>query len=346
MLTAVWAGWKAGKVDLVMGTSPPLFQSLSAWLIACLRRRPFLLEIRDLWPEFGIDLGILKNPLLIRIARWVEMFVYRRATHLLVNSPAYRDYLISKGVPRKKISFIANGVDPTAFRPGVDGRALRREYGLEGKFVVTYAGALGISNDLETLLKAAGEFRELANVHFLVVGDGKERRNLEALVAQMQLANVTFTGALPKRRMPEVLAAADVCVAILKNIKMFTTTYPNKVFDYMAAGRPIVLAIDGVIRHVVEAAGGGVFVPPGDSQALASAIRQMHDDPAAAREMGEKARHYVEQHFNRTQQAAQLCRLVERLATDHTTEAEDSAIASESSPDTISLFQTERRSSA
>ncbi len=347
MLTAVWAGWKAGKVDLVMGTSPPLFQTLSAWLIACMRRRPFLLEIRDLWPEFGIDLGILKNPVLIWIARRVEMFIYRRATHFLVNSPAYRDYLITKGVPRGKISFIANGVDPAAFRPDVDGRALRTEHGLEEKFVVTYAGALGISNDLGTLLHAAAELRDEHDIHFLIVGDGKERKNLDSLVEQLKLSNITFTGALPKRRMPEVLAASDVCVAILKNIKMFTTTYPNKVFDYMAAGRPTVLAIDGVIRQVVEAAEGGIFVPPGDSHGLAAAIGRLHDDRAAARTMGQKARRYVEQHFNRDQQADLLCRLVERLAEHGRAEAEDSS----NDPPTagrvsINIFEESRRTSA
>ena len=264
MVTATWAGWKAGKVDLVMGTSPPLFQSISAWLIACLRRRPLLLEIRDLWPEFGIDLGIIKNPIVIWLARRLEMFLYRRATHMLVNSPAYRDYLISKGVPRKKISFIANGVDPAAFHPGVDGRALRKEFGLEGKFIVTYAGALGVSNDIGTLLKAAAEISRSSGCSFFA-GRRRERAPESGIACRRDetYQRDVHRERCPKRRMPEVLAASDVCVAILKNIKMFTTTYPNKVFDYMAAGRPTVLAIDGVIRQVVEAAEGGIFVPPG-----------------------------------------------------------------------------------
>ncbi len=347
MFTAVWAGWKAGKVDLVMGTSPPLFQTLSAWLIACMRRRPFLLEIRDLWPEFGIDLGILKNPVLIWIARRVEMFIYRRATHFLVNSPAYRDYLITKGVPRNKISFIANGVDPTLFQPESDGGKLRKAFGVENKFVVTYAGALAISYDIDTILRAAAELRDQPGIHFLIVGDGKERANLEALAKDLKLEHVTFTGAQPKNQIPEVLAASDVCVATLKNIRMFSTTYPNKVFDYMAAGRPTVLAIDGVIRQVVEAAEGGIFVPPGDSHALAAAIRRLHDDRAAARAMGQKARRYVEQHFNRAQQADLLCRLVERLAEHGRAEAEDSS----NEPPTagrvsINIFQESRRTSA
>jgi glycosyltransferase involved in cell wall biosynthesis len=314
MVTAVWAGWKAGEIDVVMGTSPPLTQPLSAWLISVLRRRPFLLEIRDLWPEFAIDMGVLRNPVLIWIARRLEMFLYRRATHLLVNSPAYRDYLISKGMPCSKISLVANGVDPTMFDPAADGRALKEEFNLTSKFVVVYAGALGMANDLGTLLEAAELLRDEHEIHFLLAGGGKERANLEVQVSQRGLCNVTFTGPLPKSRMPEVLAAADVCVATLKNIPMFTTTYPNKVFDYMAAGRPIVLGIDGVIRSVVEEAGGGIFSPPGNPETLAAAIRQMYSDRQAARQMGLTARVYVEGHFDRRQQADHFALLVARLA--------------------------------
>src|SRR5262249_55244077 len=152
-----------------------------------------------------------------------------------------------------------NGVDPTMFDPAADGRALKEEFKLTSKFVVVYAGALGMANDIGTLLNAAELLGNEPDIHFLLAGGGKERANLEAQTSQRGLRNVTFTGPLPKSRMPEVLAAADVCVATLKNIPMFTTTYPNKVFDYMAAGRPTVLGIDGVIRSVVEAAGGGIF---------------------------------------------------------------------------------------
>jgi glycosyltransferase involved in cell wall biosynthesis len=333
IFTAAWAGWKAGKVDVVMGTSPPLTQPLSAWLIAVLRRRPFLLEIRDLWPEFAIDMGIMRNPVLIGVARRLEMFLYRRASHLLVNSPAYRDYLISKGVAPAKVSLVANGVDPTLFDPAAEGRTVREEFRLEGKFVVVYAGALGMANDIGTILDAADLVRDQEEIHFLLAGDGKERPNLEARTAQLRLSNVRFTGALPKSRMSEVLAAADVCVATLKNIPMFTTTYPNKVFDYMAAGRPTVLGIDGVIRQVVEAAEGGIFSPPGDSQSLAAAIRMLHADRPVARQMGLRARQYVERHFHRHRQADQFTKLVSRLAARNFVEPVDSQNEQDSSTD-------------
>lgn len=314
MVTSLWAGLHAGPVDLVMGTSPPIFQAISAWLVALLRGKPFLLEIRDLWPEFAIDMGVLTNPLLIALSRWLERFLYARADHILVNSPAYRDYMLVRGVSPEKVSLISNGVDPGMFDPQDDGAALRGEWGLAGRFIVTYAGALGLANDIPTILRAAARLQGRPDVHFMLVGDGKERRPLEAQARELGLNNVTFTGAYPKTQMPAVLAASDACIATLKDIPMFRTTYPNKVFDYMAAGRPTILAIDGVIRQVIEAAQGGTFVPPGDDAALAAAVRRLADDPMQARAMGQAARSYVVKHFDRRDQAEAFMGLVMRLS--------------------------------
>jgi glycosyltransferase involved in cell wall biosynthesis len=311
---SVPAAWRAGQVDILMGTTPPIFQAVSAWFVALLRRRPFLLEVRDLWPDFAIEVGVIKNPLLIWLSRWLERFLYNRATHILVNSPAYQTYLTGRGVPPEKVTLIANGVDPTMFDPNARGSRFKTGYGLDQKFVALYAGALGLANDLDTLIEAAVLLREESSIHFLLVGDGKERQRLEAEVRLRKLPNITFAGAQPKTAMPEALAAADACIAILKDVPMFRTTYPNKVFDYMAAGRPVVLAIDGVIREVIEAAGCGIYVPPGNSVALAEAIRQLSRDPARSRTMGLLGRVYVQEHFHRDKQAEQLAELVEKLA--------------------------------
>ncbi|HUS11678.1 MAG TPA: glycosyltransferase family 4 protein [Pyrinomonadaceae bacterium] len=313
MFSSVWAGLKAGPVDVVMGTSPPIFQAFSAWLVSAIRRKPFLLEIRDLWPAFAIDMGVLKNPLLISLSRALERFLYWRADHLLVNSPAYRDYLIDRGIPDEKVSFIANGVDPNMFDPAASGGRVRKEFNLEGKFVVTYAGAIGMANDLSTILKAAQQLSSKNNVHFLLVGDGKERATMESNAREIGLANVTFTGARPKSEMQNFLAASNACVATLKDIPMFRTTYPNKVFDYMAAARPTILAIDGVIREVIEAAHGGIFVRPGSSDDIANAVRRLSENPTEAAEMGAKARDYVVQHFNRHIQAESFLQLLLQL---------------------------------
>lgn len=313
MVSSVWTAMKVKNVDLVMGTSPPIFQAVSAWVISVVKWRPFLLEIRDLWPEFAVDMGVLKNPFLIWLARRLERFLYARANHLLVNSPAYRDYLLNLGIPASKISFIANGVDPDMFHVQESAGGLRDEFHLHDKFIITYAGAMGMANNLEVVLEAASMLNDVPEVHFLMVGDGKDRPKLEELAKQLNVKNVTFTGSRPKSQMPNVLAESDVCLAVLRDIPMFRTTYPNKVFDYMAAARPVVLAIDGVIRQVIEAAQGGIPVPPGNPQAMADAVRTLYSNQARSQQMGQMARDYVVKFFDRNQQAAQFGELLHQV---------------------------------
>lgn len=314
MVTSIIAGIKAGDVDIVMGTTPPIFQAVSAWIVAMVRRRPFLLEVRDLWPEFAIGMGVLRNPVLIALSRRLESTLYWAASHILVNSPAYRDYLLAKGIDPAKITLIPNGVSPEMFDPGADAGAFRARHQVADKFVVTYSGALGQANDIPVILNAADRLRDKENIHFLLVGDGKDREALQTQTLERALSNVTFTGSVPKNEMSDVLAASDACIATLQNIPMFTTTYPNKVFDYMAAGRPTILAIDGVIREVIDACEGGLFVPPGDAPALAQAILTLASDPARGRAMGQRARNYVVLHFNRADHAHQFLQLLTRLS--------------------------------
>lgn len=311
MLSSTFRALAVRKVDLVFGTSPPIFQAVSAWLAAALKRVPFVLEIRDLWPEFAVGMGVLTNPALVRIARWLEAFLYGRADLLVVNSPAYRDYLLRRGIPEVKVRFVPNGVDASMFEPSARGETLRREWGCDGKTVALYAGALGPANDIPTLLAAAESLRSEPSLAIVLVGDGKDRPKLEEAARAKGLSNVLFAGTLPKRRMPEALAACDVGVAILRDIPMFRTTYPNKVFDYMAAGRPTVLAIDGVIRDVIEEAEGGAFVPPGNAEALAEAIRALARNAEMRARMGASARAFVEKRFNRDDQAQLFVRSLE-----------------------------------
>jgi glycosyltransferase involved in cell wall biosynthesis len=209
---------------------------------------------------------------------------------------------------------VANGVDPDMFTPEKKGDNIKIKFSIEEKFIVTYSGALGIANDISTILKSASHLINEKDIHFIFAGDGKERKNLQKQAEHLNLTNVTFIGPQPKTIMPDILAASDACIAILKDISMFRTTYPNKVFDYMAAGRPTILAIDGVIREVIESAEGGVFVPPGDDIALADAVRRLCHDRERARSMGESARAYVVKHFNRHEQATHFAALTQRLA--------------------------------
>jgi glycosyltransferase involved in cell wall biosynthesis len=302
--TSIAQGLRQSQVDVVLGTSPPIFQAVSALVVATLKRVPFVLEVRDLWPEFAIDMGVLRNRLLISCSRWLERLLYRQSHHIIVNSPAYLTYLVQRGVPRAKITVVPNGVDPSLFDPNADGKEIRERWEFSSEeFVVTYAGALGMANDIPTILHAAEQLRG-HRIKVLLAGGGKERERLECMASDLGLDNVLFVGPIAKADIPQVLAASDACVATLMPIPMFSTTYPNKVFDYMAAGRPTILAIDGVIREVMEEAEGGICTPPGDSAALAEAVLHLASHRSLARQLGANARRHVTESFNRDEHAS------------------------------------------
>jgi len=311
MISSFLVGLNVRHIDLVWGTSPPIFQGFSAWLISAIKRRPFLFEVRDLWPAFAISVGVLKNPILINASLWLEKFLYRKADRIIVNSPGYIQHVTDKGA--KKVELIPNGADPAMFQNSDSNGSLFQTYGLNGKFIVLYAGAHGLSNDLDVILNAANLLKGNNEIVFLFVGDGKEKGHLQQKAEAMQLGNVIFIPAVAKMEMPGVLQSANICIAILKPLDLYKTTYPNKVFDYLAASRPIVLAIDGEIRKVVEEAGAGIFVTPGNHQEMTEAIMFLFNDRELCLRMGSSGRKYIETHFDRKKLAEQLVILIEKM---------------------------------
>lgn len=309
---ALAAALRIPDVDVVWGTTPPLPQLLPAWLASLRAPGGLVVEERDLWPEFAIGMGVLREGAVTDAALAFKRWVYRRARRVVINSPGFLPFLRGYGVDEGKIHVIPNGVDPLPFDPEARGEEHRRSWRAGDRFVVLYAGALGAANALDVVLDAASELRG-SRALFVLLGDGKERGALERRAGEMALDNVLFVPAQPKDQVPGLLAASDACLACLKDIPLFRTTFPNKVFDYMAGGRPVLLQIDGVIREVVEEAGAGLFVPPGDAPALAAAVRAMMADPEAARAMGRRGRVAVCERFDRRLQGRQIEALFEEL---------------------------------
>jgi glycosyltransferase involved in cell wall biosynthesis len=311
MLSSFLTSLKVRNVDVVWGTSPPIFQGATAWLVARLKGSSFLFEVRDLWPAFAIAIGVLRNKTLIRTSEWLEAFLYRHADQVVINSPGFDEHVKLRGA--RHVTLIPNSVDADMFVVHPERSNSRKKYGLKNEFVVMYAGAHGLSNDLGVVLDAAEILLDDKKIRFLLVGDGKEKPSLMICAAERGLSNVLFLPPQPKQTMPVLLAAADAGLAILKPLELYKTTYPNKVFDYMAAGKPVILVIDGVIRQVVEAAKCGVFVKPGDASELASVIRDLARDPSQCKTMGVSGSQYVRKHFDRKDIARSFQELLEKM---------------------------------
>ena len=290
-------------VDLVWGTSPNLFQGWTAWLSARCKRKPLVLEIRDLWPEFAIAMGALQNPTLIRMSQWLEKFLYNHADRIIVNSPGFIPYI--RNICGKTPDLVPNGADIEMFS-SANGKAFRDQHGLGEDFIVMYSGAHGPANDLETALNAAELLRHHEHIRFVFVGDGKDKPRLEHICSEKKLPNVLFVPPVPKDHIASVMAAENAGLAILKKLDMFKTTYPNKVFDIMACGDPVICQIDGVIREVVEENQAGIFAEPGNPQSLADAVLKLAGAPESCRKMGENGRAAIREKFNRNTAALSL----------------------------------------
>lgn len=311
MLVCIIVGLRRKQVDVVWGTTPPLFQGIAAWIVARLKGAAFLFEVRDLWPKFAIALGVLRNRVLINLSQWLERFLYRKADAIMINSPGFREHVVERG--GREVVLVPNGVDMDMFPEGTSPNELWDDPMLTGKFVVLYAGAHGEANDLGVVLEAASKLLDAGEIRFVLVGDGKEKGTLVGQAEEQGLENVIFYPPVSKKEIAGVLSNADVCLAILKPLDAFKTTYPNKVFDYMAAEKPIILAIDGVIREVVEGAGAGLFVPPGDAQALADTVKYLWQNPSEGIQMGQAGRKHVSAHFDRSKQVEALDALIHGL---------------------------------
>jgi colanic acid biosynthesis glycosyl transferase WcaI len=296
-----------GSYDLIYASSPPLFVGASALFLSRARGLPFCFEVRDLWPESAIALGELSNQRAISWATKLEQACYRRSRLIVVVTRGILDSLLQRGIPQDRLAYIPNGANVDMFRFREAGRVhIRQALGLEGKFIAIYAGIHGIAQGLETLIEAARLLHEVPDIHLLLVGDGPKKAELQAIAARQNLPNLTMLAEQPRQVIVDYLSAADVALIPLRSLELFSGALPSKMFDAWACERPLLLSVNGEARQVMEQAGGGVFIPPEDAQALAQALLVLKDSPQSAREMGRKGRDFTVEHFSRKAQAKKL----------------------------------------
>jgi len=287
------------RADVLVTTSPQFFNGLAGYPVKLLRRIPWVLEIRDLWPESVLAVGAVRNGLLIRLLSALERFAYRKCDHIVAVTEAFRRYIVGRGIAPQKISVVRNGVDLSLFAGDADPQELRARLGLEGKFVVSYVGTHGMAHGLETLLNAAAQLRSHEDIAFLLVGDGAERQRLLALRDQLGLNNVTMLEQQPKERMPVIWALSDASLVLLRKLPLFETVIPSKIFESMAMGRPIILAVGGEAREIVDEGEAGLCIEPESSASLCAVVLKLANKPALGRQLGSNGQRYVTAHFDR-----------------------------------------------
>ena len=287
------------KADRVVSTSPQFFCGLAGLLVSRIHRCPWVLEIRDLWPESIITVGAIQNRWIIRILEGIESFMYRKADHIVAVTHSFKKHICKRGIEANKITVITNGADLTLFQPGSKHNNVRDELGLKDEFVVSFIGTHGMAHGLETVLKTAEMLRSRKDIVFLLVGDGAERDNLLKSKNAMKLNNVIMLQQQPKERMPEFLAASNACMVLLKKSDLFKTVIPSKIFEAMAMERPIILGVDGESRKIIEDSGCGVFIEPENAEQLRDTIEKMSMNNAWTKSLGKAGFHFVRKHFSR-----------------------------------------------
>jgi colanic acid biosynthesis glycosyl transferase WcaI len=318
LLTATVAALATPRPDVLIATSPQFFCGWAGVLASGLRRVPFVLEIRDLWPESIVAVGAMRPSRWIRVLEALERRMYAAATRIVTVGEGYRRKLAERGVAAQGVEIVPNGVDLGLFRAGVDASRVRGEFGLGDAFVCAYVGTIGMGCGLDVALRAGLLLRERGrdDVRLLLVGDGAIRERLEREVREAGLSNVVFTGRLDKARMPEVLAASDACLVHLAKRELFTTVLPSKIFEAAAMSRPIVIGVEGFAAELVASAGAGLCIEPENERELVDAVLRLADDRALAARLGEAGRSEIAARYDYDGLAARYAELLGKLAVE------------------------------
>ncbi len=305
--------WRLPKADIVISTSPQFFCGLAGWLFQS-KKRPWILEIRDLWPESIVAVGAMKASPLIRLLEWLERWAYRRADLIIAVTDSFVDHIkpLCRDTP---IAVIKNGVALSAYRGGKDSeaQAFRAAHDLEGKFIAAYVGTMGMAHGLQTILDAADALRTRTDIVFLLVGDGADMKNLMREREERNLTNVCYIGRQPKEAMPTIWHAADAALVLLRPSDTFKKVIPSKMFEAMAAERPIVLGVEGEALDLLEKSKGGIGIRPGDAAALVHALTRLEADRALSNSLGQNGRNFVIRNFSREKLAHDYLALLQSL---------------------------------
>ena len=309
MLSAIVASVFVRKVDLIIGTSPQFFTACAAYVVSRYKFRPYIFELRDLWPESIKAVGAMKNERAIRFLEWIEMFLYRKAAKVVSVTRSFKDILVRRGIDGGKIEVITNGVDISQFKPRPKDPELTAKLGMTGKFVAGYIGTHGLAHGLETLLEAAERLRGQDFV-FLFLGDGARKEALKQMAAEKKLDNVVFIDSVPKADVARYWSLLDVSVIHLKKTDLFTTVIPSKLFESMGMGLPVLHGVEGESADIVREEGAGIPFEPENADELCAALQRLKSNPDELDEFRARCLKGA-QNYDRTNLALRMMKILE-----------------------------------
>ena len=319
MFTSSIASFFVGRPDVILATSPQFFTAVSGWFVSRVYRRPFVFEIRDLWPDSIVAIGVMKEGRAIRLIRAIEQFLYRQADLIVTVTSSSRELLMARGIDGDKIVVVSNGIDVGQLTPGPAPIELRQRLGLDNKIVVSYVGAVGMAHGLQLILDAAQDCRNrLPEVHFIIVGSGAELGDLQLQARERALGNVTFVGRVPHAEIVNYWRLSDMTLVLLKDTPLFRTVIPSKIFEAMATGTPIITNVRGELQTLLEPLGTAVMIAPSNLNALVDAIETLARSPARRQALATAAAEAAKQ-YDRVVLADKLLEALRALSNRHAT---------------------------
>jgi glycosyltransferase involved in cell wall biosynthesis len=314
MVASVIAAIRLLKPDVVVATSPQFFCAVAGYLVSRMKRSPFVFELRDIWPESIVTVGAMRKNLAVRSLEKAELFLYRKSACVVVLTDAFKKNLVSRGIIPSKIEVIKNGVDLSFFHPRAVPTDLIDELGIDDRFVASYIGTVGMAHAVEKIVEVAEKLKTVQEILFLIVGEGANKEKVQYLVTKKGLSNIKILPGVSKDRVRDYYAVTDLNLVTLRNTELFRTVIPSKIFEIMAMARPILCAVDGECREIVEQAGSGVYVEPENVGQMAETILQLWKKKDILGEMGKNGRVFVERYFNRDELARIYLGLLREIA--------------------------------
>lgn len=301
MVNAVRQGsWAAKRAQILLVSSPTFFSVISAYVLSRIYKKPYIFEVRDLWPAIFKDLGVLKNRYILYALESLEIFLYKKSSKIVTVTKSFEKDIAERGINPKKIKTIYNGVDLSQFSPMEKDMSFLNKLGLEQKFIVLYIGAHGISQGLETLINVAYNIRENKIIHFLFVGDGAQKNELKRQASMLKLQNITFVKSQPKHMVKTYYSIADLVCVPLRNIKLFDSFIPSKIFEIMAMEKPIIASIRGEAAKILSDSRASLVCDPEDEKKILDNILLLYNDHNRLEELGKQGRIYVAKNFDRS----------------------------------------------